>query len=331
MKCFQNSCQRNKNLLANGYCNVCNEAVAQVTNKLNERINKAKFKEVDVQDLVKVHDKLKNGTKVDQNSVNAIIIDGLIKLIAGHDTIKHELEVKIETMEANIKTKECRIESLENWVNKQDETIKNISNQMREGHADFEVLKENVANLEVKIKKTDQEQEQPRTEKKCNLCSDTFSLNSDLESHMTRNHQAAKTFKCAKCNKSFHLKWRLEKHQEIHNPENTEGLKHCHYFNNGKTCPYEEIGCQFLHMKSKECRFDNCRNKLCPFTHIDDISVPEDENEEENEEPLELSENQCHICRKQFLSKNDQIDHVSIDHEEYYKGMMELVAGLNNS
>jgi hypothetical protein len=52
---------------------------------------------------------------------------------------------------------------------------------------------------------------------------------------------------------------------QIHSDSNT---KKCHYFNNDKSCPYQEVGCMFLHQASEACYFDsNCRNKLCPYQH----------------------------------------------------------------
>ena len=61
------------------------------------------------------------------------------------------------------------------------------------------------------------------------------------------------------------MKWRLDKHEKAHTLEN---IKFCHYFNNEKNCPYEEVGCMFKHEQSQVCRYkDNCSNKLCQFHH----------------------------------------------------------------
>ena len=47
-----------------------------------------------------------------------------------------------------------------------------------------------------------------------------------------------------------------------------EERKCCHFFNNGKVCPFEEIGCKFKHVESKECRYgQNCFMKMCQFKH----------------------------------------------------------------
>ena len=48
----------------------------------------------------------------------------------------------------------------------------------------------------------------------------------------------------------------------------------CHYFNNHKPCPYDEIGCMYSHEQSEACRFQKlCKNKLCQFQHSSDNSV----------------------------------------------------------
>ena len=107
-----------------------------------------------------------------------------------------------------------------------------------------------------------------------------------------KNHQE---FKCNICKKGFVLKWRLQKHMKIHNNKNCQP---CHYFNNGKMCPFEELGCKFLHINSKLCRFgQECDNKMCPFRHsqekessetngnISKLNDAEISNMEENDSP----------------------------------------------
>ena len=88
------------------------------------------------------------------------------------------------------------------------------------------------------------------------------------------------TSKCDKCDKTFYLKWRLAKHKSIHQ---TKNVRFCHYFNNEKLCPFEEIGCMFLHAKSEICRFKkSCKNDLCQFRHDAIYHNVEQANNEEN-------------------------------------------------
>ena len=78
-------------------------------------------------------------------------------------------------------------------------------------------------------------------------------------------HKKKKEFKCDVCGKDFYLKWRLNKHKIGHDDENT---RNCHYFNNGKKCPFLAIGCKFNHQVSEECTYKkNCTMTLCQFRH----------------------------------------------------------------
>ena len=64
-------------------------------------------------------------------------------------------------------------------------------------------------------------------------------------------------------------------------------IKFCHYFNNKKNCPYEEIGCMFKHAKSDDCWFkERCRNKLCQYAH----DVAKISNDTTEKVPLEAAD-----------------------------------------
>ena len=110
---------------------------------------------------------------------------------------------------------------------------------------------------------------------KCKTCDDIFDKNSELEAHIKSYHNSIEKFECDQCAKSFVLKWRLEKHQEIHKDKN---IKRCHYFNNQKDCPFEEIGCMFQHTYSGICRYgEKCKKIMCSFQHSIDESFECDE------------------------------------------------------
>ena len=53
--------------------------------------------------------------------------------------------------------------------------------------------------------------------------------------------------------------------------------KHCHYFNNCDVCPFEELGCKFLHILSGKCKFEDlCNKRLCAYQHhLGDRKLPE--------------------------------------------------------
>ena len=77
------------------------------------------------------------------------------------------------------------------------------------------------------------------------------------------------------------MKWRLRKHMDLHN---NPKAKKCHFFNNKKHCPFQEVGCKFLHETSEKCYFqDNCRNALCPYQHETKKQVTKDSVEAHSE------------------------------------------------
>ena len=118
-----------------------------------------------------------------------------------------------------------------------------------------------------------------KSEIKCDLCDVGFDLNSDLETHIKVNHENHKVFKCDKCDKCFVLNWRRDKHMKLHT---NASVKPCHYFNNGGKCPFEELGCKFLHTEAKLCKSGvKCLRRLCPHRHPEkeedtDCNVGED-------------------------------------------------------
>ena len=83
---------------------------------------------------------------------------------------------------------------------------------------------------------------------------------------------------CEICNKVFQTKWRKRKHSEMHSNDET---KKCHYFNNDKLCPYEEVGCKFVHIDSEMCfNGTKCKNSLCSFKHKNIDSINEKSEKE---------------------------------------------------
>ena len=79
----------------------------------------------------------------------------------------------------------------------------------------------------------------------CNICEAVFSRYCDLEVHIESTHREYEGYDCIECGKKFVLKWRLEKHKNIH--MNFNAIRQCKYFTNNIPCPYERFGCKFLH------------------------------------------------------------------------------------
>ena len=98
--------------------------------------------------------------------------------------------------------------------------------------------------------------------------------------------------------KSVFVKWRLKKHMNIHSSPDVQA---CHFFNNNKTCPYEDLGCMFAHMVSGMCKFGKfCNNRLCSFQH-------------KHEHDIEKNF-QCKECDKTLTTHNNLINHVETIH-----------------
>ena len=99
----------------------------------------------------------------------------------------------------------------------------------------------------------------------CKICNANFDNNFKLEDHLMNDHQKSKQKECDFCGKKFLFRWRLQKHMYIHN-----GVRQrmCHFFNNGKICPFEERGCKFLPEESKECSSKKtCQRTMCQLRH----------------------------------------------------------------
>ena len=92
MKCKQKSCNRNKNLLSNGYCSVFHEAIMEIN---AEHDAKKKVNEALVKDLIDFNKKLRKGEIVDQGEAIRMIMGGIIALISKKAGIDEHFEAKI--------------------------------------------------------------------------------------------------------------------------------------------------------------------------------------------------------------------------------------------
>ena len=76
-------------------------------------------------------------------------------------------------------------------------------------------------------------------------------------------------FACDQCGKQFKFMDTMEKHVKI---THEKCKLFCHYFNNGKTCPFDKE-CVFLHEVADNCKYgESCERTLCMFKHDDVIS-----------------------------------------------------------
>ena len=79
---------------------------------------------------------------------------------------------------------------------------------------------------------------------KCKSCERIFPTKYKLEVHIKHEHSTTEKYHCDFCDKTFVLKWRMLMHMKNHSNKVT---KKCHYYNNNLMCPFEVMGCMFIH------------------------------------------------------------------------------------
>ena len=189
----------------------------------------------------------------------------------------HRLENSNEFLQGKIKELERTVKEVVKQLGYYQEEIKTVKGIAKPDKEEFKCAQcEQTCSTKKALK--DHRKENHTKSILCQLCDESFLENWKLETHL-KTHAEAKKFKCDTCSKEFSLEWRMRKHMESH--ENKNG-KRCHYFNNFKTCPYEEIGCKYLHEVSDKCYFKKCLNSLCQFQHTSDENEKENKDEQEN-------------------------------------------------
>lgn len=338
MKCKQRSCQRTKNLKPSGNCTVCEEAILACKKTHENQPRKLTHTvETDLKLMISTHEKLTKGEVIEKDVVSTLLLGGVINILGQHDAII-EMENRMKSLEIENTTNKSRIEALENWILKHDERVKHLDEALKrldkngvviEDNKEIVDLKKKVIGLELDIsglKMSRQERlsnqdssrlatkkdNQKTFMKKCKLCDEKFTKNSDLEHHMVDEHGREKKFDCESCGKKFFLQWRLKQHVFIH----TEKVSACQYFLNEEHCPFDLIGCKFSHIK-----------EVAEEEMIEDI---EDDGSTDDDECYDINENQCHLCKQQLNNRDDLWEHVEASHREYFQGMLE-VAQANRS
>ena len=144
----------------------------------------------------------------------------------------------------------------------------------------------------------------------CKYCDEVFDENWKLELHL-KSHEESKQFQCGICNKTFLAKWRLKKHEQNHFRKN---IKKCRFFKKGKFCPFQEVGCKFLHEPIDQSVPDETAME----------EVPTDQNDSE-EESIEF------ILKKAEAFENDLDTETDSDNEESIESIMKKVKGFEKS
>ena len=191
-------------------------------------------------------------------------------LLEGIQFQKDVIQSKLSQIDASIKKIDEELETLTTRVFESNDVVDNAdaentrNSQVMCTECSFSSMQTCDMNKHVKAKHG------KLCQKKCKVCGKSFMENHELEAHL-KTHNEMQPFSCDKCEKKFYLKWRLEKHRGSHYTK-----KLCHYYNNQKACPYEDIGCMFRHEVSSLCRFSTCNNILCQYRHDENDLVTED-------------------------------------------------------
>ena len=115
--------------------------------------NSVKPVQLDLRRMVDTHEKLSKGESVDQQTVSTLLLAGVINITSQHDAIA-ELEDRIKALEHSDITQRSRIESVENWILIQNDTIANLVEKISSNdngqakESEIEALKEIIRILE---------------------------------------------------------------------------------------------------------------------------------------------------------------------------------------
>ena len=206
-------------------------------------------------------------------------------------------KITIKSLDDKVNELSKRLITSENKSNFLEQKVKELSRRLEEKQSEKDPIEDERQDLNCfKCPKSFKTRKLLRTHIKethsklynCEDCESTFDEKCKLERHL-KSHEKIKDKKCNLCEKTFYLEWRLKKHKSIH--EN-KSLKKCHYFNNDKLCPFEDIGCMFLHVQSSRCFFSGiCTRKLCPYSHIPN-RTDNDESSNKSDAVTEESESE---------------------------------------
>ena len=174
-------------------------------------------------------------------------------------------------------------------------------------------LKTNFASLsekyEILEKKYDECRINTKTTFKCNNCDEVFVSLGDLKKHRKRHNSNQVMFQCDECERNFKEEWKLNAHIKSHEKYSCdhcdkrfkfqdirdkhvkiahESLKiYCHFFNNGKTCPFNDE-CVFLHEDAEICKYGaQCERNNCMFKHENDTNNDNDANDVNEEDGVD--------------------------------------------
>ena len=221
----------------------------------------------------------------------------------------------------------------------------------RELEKENSVLKEELSELRSKMSyfpencecvknQSGKNQMQNKKSFKCNMCDVTFEKQVDFKKHKDNHKLNDEMYHCDDCGKVFNEEWKLNAHKKRHENfkcnqcsktfknqdimEKHAKISHgnlkiyCHFFNNKKSCPYEQE-CIFIHEDAGFCRYSVlCERNYCMYKHDDEPDETEECGNKTFQNPSQFEQNisdekfQCDWCdfnseRKSDLDKHQEL------------------------
>ena len=138
---------------------------------------------------------------------------------------------------------------------------------------------------------------------KCDICSQTFELESSINKHKKNIHEnKAKTFKCEQCDKIYKNKMAMEKHQIVCGIDVFK-CDHC-----DKEFPDQRS--YNVHLKKGHQKKYQC--DLCEETFERQVNLKDHKNYQHDE----TLEHKCHQCKKAFSTSSNLKRHTEKFHNE---------------
>jgi len=259
--------------------------------------------ELDLKLLLDTHNKLVNGKTVEPKVVNTLLLGGILNILCQSEQFDEAMD-RLKALEVENVQNKFRLESLENWLikmnDKTQEAFGKIQKLERTGPKDSTQLKNQIGNISKELCSLKETILTPEAStcipkrKSCSECDETFEKTFEMEKHMVNVHGSDKPHACEVCDKTFYLKWRLDKHMNIHEGSH----KMCKYLQDGKVCPFSEVGCKFMH----------------EVTEADS----DEDNEAKKNKDDEPEEYLCTYCNAIFPSQEHIIQHMGSYHMDCF-------------
>ena len=254
------------------FCNNLGKAFRKLT---EDTENKFKVLEKEIKNLKEKNEKFaKDISEWDTEDLEERMIENEREFHTFKTNVENLMDSRNKTCEQNnvehnekiskISNEICKInDEVEQEHGSNSEEIEKIKGKMYDVTKRITVINGRIESLDKSDMKISNKIKSRKT-LKCTHCDSEFNSITDMEKHL-QEQGIFNQFKCDECEVSFHSEWRIKKHLKVHSRKFT---RNCHYFNSDMECPYQQLGCKFLHRKSKNCKYGNeCNVKMCQFRH----------------------------------------------------------------